>query len=312
MIVLMIERIHIVDSHTAGEPTRVVVGGGPPLGAGTMRERLDIFRRDFDRYRSAIVNEPRGSDAIVGALLCEPCDPSCSTGAIFFNNDGYLNMCGHGAIGLAVTLAHLGRNAPGIHRIETPAGIVEAELHHGGEVTLHNVPSYRSAAGLSLEVPHFGKVTGDIAWGGNWFFLTHDYPDPLRLAHLEPLTEYAWAIRQELTRRGHPEIDHIELCGPPVTEGAHGKNFVLCPGRSYDRSPCGTGTSARLACLYADGQIREGEIWRQESLIGSTFDGWVTVHDGVIYPHIRGSAFVTAEADLILDELDPLRWGISR
>jgi 4-hydroxyproline epimerase len=200
-------------------------------------------------------------------------------------------------------LAHLGRIAPGTHRIETSAGIVEAELHQGGEVTLHNVPSYRTAAGVSLEVPGFDKVTGDIAWGGNWFFLTHDCPYELRLSNIELLTEYTWAIRQQLIRMGHPEVDHVEVC-------ADSKNFVLCPGRSYDRSPCGTGTSARLACLYADGKLREGEVWRQESVIGTTFDGWVTVHDGAIYPHIRGSAFVTAEADLILDELDPLQWGI--
>lgn len=306
----MSQRIHIVDSHTAGEPTRVVVGGGPPLGYGTMRERLDIFRRDFDRYRSAIVNEPRGSDAVVGALLCAPSDPSCSAGVIFFNNVGYLNMCGHGTIGLAVTLAHLGRIAPGVHLIETPVGVVEAELHENGEVTLNNVPSYRSAAGISLDVSGFGKVTGDIAWGGNWFFLTYDCPYQLRVANLEPLTEYTWAIRQELARHGHVEIDHIEVCGSATVEGADSKNFVLCPGKSYDRSPCGTGTSARLACLYADGKIREGQVWRQESLIGSTFDGWVTIRDGAIHPHIRGSAFVNAEADLILNERDPLQWGI--
>ncbi len=306
----MSQRIHIVDSHTAGEPTRVVVNGGPSLGCGTMRDRREIFRRDFDCYRSAIVNEPRGSDAVVGALVCEPSDPSCSAGVIFFNNAGYLNMCGHGTIGLAVTLAHLGRIVPGLHRIETPVGIVEAELHENGEVTLNNVPSYRSAAGMSLEVPGFGKVTGDIAWGGNWFFLTYDCPYELRVNNIEVLTGYTWAIRQELTRNRYPEIDHIEVYGPATIEGARSKNFVLCPGRSYDRSPCGTGTSAKLACLYADGKIRECEVWRQESLIGTTFDGWVTIHNGIVHPHIRGSAFVNAEADLILDERDPLQWGI--
>jgi 4-hydroxyproline epimerase len=310
MIILMSQRIHIVDSHTAGEPTRVVVDGGPPLGRGTIRERVEIFRRDFDCYRSAVVNEPRGSDAVVGALLCEPSDPSCCAGVIYFNNSGYLNMCGHGTMGLAVTLEHLGRIAPGIHRIETPVGIVEAELHGNGEVTVNNVPSYRCAAGISLEVSGFGRVTGDIAWGGNWFFLTYDCPYELRVSNLEPLTAYAWAIRQELTRKDHSEIDHIEVYGPATIEGARTKNFVLCPGGSYDRSPCGTGTSAKLACLYAEGKIREGEVWRQESLIGSTFDGWVTVHDGSIHPHIRGAAFVNAEADLILNERDPLRWGI--
>jgi 4-hydroxyproline epimerase len=255
MIVLMTGRIHIVDSHTAGEPTRVVVSGGPPLGNGTMRERREIFRRDFDRYRSAIVNEPRGSDALVGALLCDPSDPSCSAGVIFFNNAGYLNMCGHGTIGVAVTLAHLGRIAPGTHRIETSAGIVEAELHQGGEVTLHNVPSYRTAAGVSLEVPGFDKVTGDIAWGGNWFFLTHDCPYELRLSNIELLTEYTWAIRQQLIRMGHPEVDHVEVC-------ADSKNFVLCPGRSYDRSPCGTGLPLRRWKASRGRSVASGERYR--------------------------------------------------
>jgi len=303
MIVLMSRRIRIIDSHTAGEPTRVVTGGGPTLGSGSMRERLEIFRRDFDRYRSAIVNEPRGSDALVGALLCEPVDPACSAGVVFFNNAGYLNMCGHGTIGLAVTLAYMGRITPGSHRIETPVGVVEAELHDDGKVTVHNVPGYRSEADVCVELPRFGSIRGDIAWGGNWFFLTENCPVEVTLNNLEALTDFSGQIRQELARTGHPEIDHIEV-------SSAARNFVLCPGKSYDRSPCGTGTSAKLACLYADGKLREGEVWRQESVIGSVFEGWVTIRDGVIYPHIRGAAFVNAEAELILDENDPFQWGI--
>lgn len=313
-------RIHIIDSHTEGEPTRVVVDGGPPLGSAPLSERLQWFRDRYDHFRSAIVNEPRGSDAVVGALLCEPSDPTCSAGVIFFNNVGYLGMCGHGTIGLAVTLAYLGKIGPGIHRIETPVGVVEAQLHNAEKVTVNNVPSYRSATNIAVEVEGFGRVTGDVAWGGNWFFLTYDCPFELSLSNLEALTDYTWRIRQALAAAGITgdgitgdkggEIDHIEVYGPPTIPGAHSKNFVLCPGKSYDRSPCGTGTSAKLACLYASGKLREGEVWRQESLIGSVFEGSVSVRDGLVYPHITGSAFVNSEAYLVLDDRDPFRWGI--
>lgn len=306
----MTSRIHVIDSHTGGEPTRVVVSGGPSLGHGSMRDRLNVFQREYDHFRSAVVNEPRGSDALVGALLCEPVDRSCAAGVIFFNNVGFLNMCGHGTIGLVVTLAYMGQIQPGNHRFETPAGVVEAELSPGGEVTVNNLPCYRTVAGLEVDVPGFGIVVGDVAWGGNWFFLTYDCPVEIRLGNLEALTSYAWAIRRAVNAAGHPEIDHIEIYGPPLAAGAHGKNFVLCPGKAYDRSPCGTGTSAKLACLYADGKLRAGEVWRQESIIGSTFDGWVTISEGEIHPHIRGSAFVSGEADLILNAQDPFQWGI--
>ncbi len=307
--------IHVIDSHTGGEPTRVVVEGGPPLRRAALPEQLEEFKRDYDRWRSAIVNEPRGSDAIVGALLCEPEDATCSAGVIFFNNVGYLGMCGHGTIGLAVTLEYLGKIKPGPHRIETPVGIVEAVLHGNNEVTVRNVPSYRSAAGVCVDVAGFGKVTGDVAWGGNWFFLTYDLPFDLSITNLERLSDYAWRIRRALTDNGitgvdGKEIDHIEIYGPSTVPGAHSKNFVLCPGRSYDRSPCGTGTSAKLACLQAAGKLREGEIWRQESLIGSMFEGSFTVRDGLVYPEIKGSAFVNADSKLILSELDPFEWGI--
>ncbi len=308
-------QMHVIDSHTGGEPTRLVIDGGPPLGDGSLAGRREIFRREYDHYRSAIVNEPRGSDAMVGALLCEPIDPTCSAGVIFFNNVGYLGMCGHGTIGLVATLAYLGRMKPGAHRIETPVGIVEALLHENGEVTVSNVASYRSAANVTIEVKGFGKVTGDVAWGGNWFFLTYDLPFQLSLENLDALTDYAWRIRQTLTANGITgddggEIDHIEVYGPPTISGADSKNFVLCPGKSYDRSPCGTGTSAKLACLYADGKLHEGQIWHQESFIGSIFEGSITAGNGVVYPHIKGSAFVNSEAHLVMNERDPFQWGI--
>ena len=307
---MSLERIHVIDSHTGGEPTRVVISGGPPLGNSSMAARLEVFRSRYDQFRSAVVNEPRGSDAVVGALLCEPTDAACAAGVIFFNNVGYLNMCGHGTIGVAVTLAHLGRITSGTHGIETPVGVVSIELHESGEVTVGNVASYRSAKDVAVDVDGIGRVTGDIAWGGNWFFLTEDKPCALELGNLEELTDYTWRIRRALTAANHGEIDHIELCSEPVDPTANSRNFVLCPGGSYDRSPCGTGTSAKMACVYADGKLREGEIWRQESVIGSVFEGSVAVRDGKIYPSIKGSAYVNADSQLILQSRDPFCWGI--
>jgi len=309
------QRVRVIDSHTGGEPTRVVVSGGPELGVGRLTERLERFRSRHDCFRSAVVNEPRGSDVMVGALLCEPVDRACAAGVIFFNNVGYLGMCGHGTIGLIATLAYLGRIESGEHRIETPVGTVSAVLHESGEVTVNNVASYRIAADVAVDVPAYGQVKGDIAWGGNWFYLVREHRLELNHNNIEALTNLTWAIRQALrengiTGAGDQEIDHIELFGPPQIAEADSRNFVLCPGKAYDRSPCGTGTSAKLACLYADGKIREGQIWRQESVIGSVFEGTVKVRDGKVYPSIKGSAFVTAEAELVLDPRDPLCTGI--
>jgi 4-hydroxyproline epimerase len=311
----MTQRIRIVDSHTGGEPTRVIVEGGPDLGAVSIGERLERFRRDFDHIRSAVVNEPRGNDAIVGALLCEPSDPTCDAGVIFFNNVGYLNMCGHGTIGLVVTLAHMGRVGQGTCRLQTVCGVVEARLLDANRVTIRNVPSYRSAAGVTVEAPGIGAVTGDVAWGGNWFFLAANHGQALTLDRLDELTEFAWRIRQGIEQQGITGanggvIDHIELFGPPTAPGAHSKSFVLCPGKAYDRSPCGTGTSAKLACLYADGKLWPGDVWRQESIVGSVFEGTVSVVDGQVIPEITGSAYVNAAAELILDERDPFCYGI--
>ncbi len=308
-------RVRVIDSHTGGEPTRVVISGGPDLGRGPLAERLQRFRSEHDNFRSAVVNEPRGSDVMVGALLCEPSDPSCAAGVIFFNNVGYLGMCGHGTIGLVATLRYMQRIEPGTLRIETPVGIVSAVLHESGEVTVNNVASYRLAANVEVDVGGYGKIRGDIAWGGNWFFLVRDHGMDLSLANIEELTNFTWAIRQALgkhgiTGAGKQEIDHIELFGPPSSSAADSKNFVLCPGKAYDRSPCGTGTSAKLACLYADGKIREGQVWRQESIVGSVFEGSIVVREGQVYPSIRGSAFINGEGELVLDPRDPFCMGI--
>ncbi len=311
-----VERIHIVDSHTGGEPTRIIVSGGPDLGRGSVAEQLERFRLDHDYLRSALANEPRGSEVVVGGILCKPSDPSSAAGVIFFNNVGYLGMCVHGTIGLVTTLAYLGKISYGDHRIETPVGTVTATFHETGEVTVVNVASTRTTAKVTVQVPGYGAVTGDVAWGGNWFFLVDNTPVELNTANIEKLTEFAWAIRQALANSGikgtdGKEIDHVELFRPSRKPGIQSQNFVLCPGKAYDRSPCGTGTSAKLACLYADGKLKPGEVWRQESIVGSVFEGQVRLAaDGQILPIIKGSAFITSEADVILDPRDPFRNGI--
>ena len=306
-------RIEVVDSHTGGEPTRVIVSGGPDLGTGPLAERRERFRRDFDRFRSAVVNEPRGSDVLVGALLVPPEDPACAAGVIFFNNVGYIGMCGHGTIGVVATLAHLGRMGAGTHRIDTPVGIVTAQLSPDGEVAVTNVPSWRKAKAVTIDVPGIGAVTGDVAWGGNWFFLVADHGQELALSNTEALTDYCWRVRTALNAQGHPDVDHVELFGPAGAPTANARNFVLCPGKAYDRSPCGTGTSAKLACLAADGKVKEGDAWVQESILGSVFTGrfrWLDRAASKIEPVIVGRAFVNAEATLLLDDRDPFAHGI--
>jgi 4-hydroxyproline epimerase len=271
------------------------------------------FRDEFDTWRSAVVNEPRGSDTIVGALLCEPHRADCSIGVIFFNNVGFLGMCGHGTIGLVASLAHGGRLAPGVLKIDTPVGAVDAQLHADGRIDVGNVASYRKARDVALEVPGVGVVRGDVAWGGNWFFLVEAQGRRLALDNVEPLTDFTWRVRQALNAQGFPEVDHVELSGPSPNAGADCRNFVLCPGKAYDRSPCGTGTSAKLACLAADGTLAEGEEWIQESVIGSSFSArfrWLDRSTGKIAPTISGRAHVTAESTLLLDAADPFCWGI--
>jgi 4-hydroxyproline epimerase len=308
------KRIHVIDSHTGGEPTRLVIEGFPDLGQGTMLERRQLLAERFDAWRAAVVLEPRGSDVLVGALLCEPLDPSASCGVIFFNNSGYLGMCGHGTIGLVASLAYLGRIQPGIHRIETPVGTVEATLHADGSVSVRNVPAYRYRQAVTLQVPGLGSVSGDIAWGGNWFFLIAEHGQRIAGDNIEALTDYCWAVRQALTAQAvhgedGEEIDHIELFASDAE--ADSRNFVLCPGKAYDRSPCGTGTSAKLACLAADGKLAPGALWRQASVIGSQFEcSYEWQNEGRVIPTIRGRAHISVDATLLLEDNDPFAWGI--
>jgi 4-hydroxyproline epimerase len=313
----------VIDSHTGGEPTRCVVSGGPDLGGGTLAERRERFALQHDAWRRALVCEPRGSDVVVGALLCEPLDPANACGVIFFNNVGYLGMCGHGTIGLIATLAHLGRIRPGEHRIETPVGTVTATLHADGSASVANVPSYRHAKRVAVEVAGHGVVHGDVAWGGNWFFLCNDHGQTLEASAVAELTALASRVRQALQRHAvtgsdGAEIDHVELVGPAADAVNQARNFVLCPGGAYDRSPCGTGTSAKLACLAADDKLAPGVVWRQESVIGSVFSASYTrpaaplpgVPVDAVLPLIHSRAHVTLDATLVFDPADPFAWGL--
>lgn len=315
--------VHIIDSHTGGEPTRLVISGSPDLGAGTLAERLRRFESEHDTLRSGIIDEPRGSDIVVGALLCPPEDPTSIAGVLFFNNAGYLGMCGHATIGLIVSLAHLGRIKTGTHQLDTPVGKVLATLNPDGSVSVRNVPSYRYRSAVEVYVPCYGTYQGDIAWGGNWFFLLADHEHALEYSNIPTLMHFTEQLKGALADQGiHGEqnavIDHIELFAPSTTPGMDSRNFVLCPGGAYDRSPCGTGTSAKMACLAADGQLAPGAIWHQESIVGSSFTatyeltGSQDTHNTHIIPTITGRAHICAESTLIFQDDDPFAWGTSR
>jgi 4-hydroxyproline epimerase len=358
------ERLEVVDSHTEGEPTRVIVGGWGEVAGATMAERRDELRRHHDALRRAVVCEPRGHEAVVGALLTPPVEPGSSAGVIFFDNAGYLGMCGHGTIGVVRTLDFLGRlgrsdaeapaatapaapttprtmGAPAARsgvrtvRLDTPVGTVTAEIpaagagwqeeeavrdgwdRDEGAVTVTNVPARCQAVDVAVEVPWLGRVTGDVAYGGNWFFLTGIGQLgglPLTRDEVGALTAATLRIRLALaaagiTGDGGAEIDHVEVFGPPSGPWANSRNFVLCPGGAYDRSPCGTGTSAKLATLYARGELALGQRWRQESITGGLFSAWLTRDGDDLVPHIRGRAFVTGRTTLLFDPRDPFRGG---
>lgn len=308
--------MRFIDSHTEGEPTRVIVDGGPDLGSGTMQERIELLAREHDDVRKTVILEPRGSDALVGALLVEPTRSDCVTGLLFFNNTGYLGMCGHGTIGVAVTLAHLGRIGPGVSKFETPVGVVSVDLVDANTVTVRNVASYRYRKDVTVDVPGQGSVTGDIAWGGNWFFLAKDTPYAIRLENERALTGAALKIQralrdQGITGRDGGEIDHIEFFAEAQSADGDSRNFVLCPGGAYDRSPCGTGTSAKIACLAESGVLAPDTDWIQESVIGSRFIARYSLNEqDEIIPSITGRAFICAEGTLVQQPGDPFAQGI--
>jgi 4-hydroxyproline epimerase len=309
--------IQVVDSHTGGEPTRVIVAGMPSLKGETVAEKLNDFRKNHDEIRRGVVCEPRGSDVVVGALLTESMEMDCVAGVIFFNNVGFLGMCGHGTIGVVETLRDIGKIQIGKAKIETPVGVIEIELFENGDVSLRNVPAFRFRDSVPVNVPGVGVFVGDIAWGGNWFYLVTSAPPTLPKLNIEntaELVRIASLLKDSLYDFGvfgaqNAVIDHVEFFGES-SHGANSKNFVLCPGKVYDRSPCGTGTSAKLACLYASKKLQPGEKWIQESITGSTFEGWIEVADDEITPNIRGRAYLTSKSTLLFHRDDPFCWGI--
>jgi len=316
-----VRAVDVVDTHTAGEPTRVVVGGWPQPHGATLAERRNALLREQDALRRAVVSEPRGHAAVVGALLTPAVEPGSQVGVIFFDNAGGLGMCGHGLIGVVRALEFLGRLAPGSTQVDTPVGTVAAELHDDGTVTISNRPARVQALDVSLDVPGLGRVTGDVAWGGNWFFLALLEAlglgdDVLELRHAALLTDATARVRHALAAAGvtgtdGAEIDHVEVFGRPRRTDADSRNFVLCPGLTYDRSPCGTGTSAKIAVLRARGALAVGQAWRQESITGSLFTAWLEPRGEVLVPRVRGGAFVTARATLLFDPRDPFRAGLA-
>jgi 4-hydroxyproline epimerase len=327
-------RISFLDSHTGGEPTRLITSLPFDLGTGSVADKLSTLKVHHDGLRRTVLLEPRGSDVLVGAYLVPPADPTCQFGVIFFNNVGYLGMCGHGTIGLIASLAYLGKVQPGVIRVETPVGVVEATLHdspllsgegpgvrseYPNKVSVQNIPAYRHLHHIPIEID--GKtIHGDVAWGGNWFFLVHDHGLDVDMSNLEALTDFSWRVREQLTTKGitgtnGAEVDHIELFAPASTAFstepvADSKSFVLCPGKAYDRSPCGTGTSAKLACLYGDGKLKVGQTWRQQSVVGSIFEGSIQLDGDRIIPTITGEAWVMSEGTILVDERDPFGKGI--
>jgi len=311
------QALHIIDSHTEGEPTRIIVSGGPELGGGTVAEQAAVFAREHDWLRRALCMEPRGHEAMVGGMLCQPREPDCACGVFFFNNASNIPMCVHGTIGLVATLLHLGKITQGRHRIETPAGVIEVNLGGDGRVEVINVPSRVLRAGVPLDVPGWGTVAGDIAWGGNGFFLIDAQGPTVEFTNLGELTRFGMAVKSALTDAGLDfvdgiKIDHVELFGPPGDPSrADSRNFVLCPGNAYDRSPCGTGVSAKLACLHAAGKLGMDKPWRQAGILDTVFEGRIiAATDQGILPCVSGRAWILSEATHHFDPTDPFRNGI--
>lgn len=312
----LIHNVRAIDSHTEGEPTRVVVAGGPALAELDANECRHALATRCDAFRTAICCEPRGSDHLVGALLIPPRDPQSLAGVVFFDNGGYLGMCGHGTIGVAETLRYLGRAQPGLHKIETPVGPVYFVLHNDGQVTVRNVPSYRFAQDVEVETRSGQRFCGDIAWGGNWFYIARHTAPRIELQDVGELTRTTTEIRHALrdaniTGEAGAEITHVELTVPPMSDEEDARNFVLCPGLQYDRSPCGTGTSAKVACLAADGALAPGKPWRQAGILGTRFVATYQPRgDGRIDVEITGRAWITGDVSLRIDPADPLTEGI--
>ncbi|MEM7245526.1 MAG: proline racemase family protein [Acidobacteriota bacterium] len=309
------DRLEVVDSHTEGEPTRVVIDGWPELASTTMKDRRREMAESHGELMRGVVAEPRGHEAVVAALLTEPVSEGAAAGVVFFNNVGPLWMCGHGLIGVVETLAWLGRLPEGEVVIDTAVGPVGARRLDDGSVRFENVPARAERLDLELEVDGVGRLRGDLAWGGNWFFLTTVPGLELVPSELPRLLEVSAAIRRALDDLrplgDEGVVDHVELVSASPDSEVNARNFVLCPGGEWDRSPCGTGTSAKLAVLHARGELALGESWVQESLVGGRFVGRLDEDaDGRLIPTLQGRAHVVARSTLCFSPEDPFRHGL--
>jgi 4-hydroxyproline epimerase len=321
-----------IDGHTCGNPVRLVAGGGPLLHGASMMERRAHFLAEYDWIRTGLMFEPRGHDVMSGSILYPPTRDDCDIAILFIETSGCLPMCGHGTIGtvtMAIENGLVKPRTPGVLRLDTPAGLVIAEYRQEGEyveeVRITNVPSFLYAEGLRVECPDLGEITVDVAYGGNFYAIVEPQANYRDMADYSAGQLIAWSpvVRQRLNEKysfEHPEnpginrLSHILWTGKPVHPEADARNAVFYGDKAIDRSPCGTGTSARMAQLHAKGRLKEGESFVHESIIGSLFKGRVEKETSVankpaIIPSIGGWARQTGLNTIFIDDRDPFAHG---
>jgi len=327
--------IHAIDSHTMGEPTRVVVGGVPNIPGKTLPEKKAYLEKNMDYLRKAIMHEPRGHNDMFGSILVQPVSDEADIGIIFMDGGGYLNMCGHGTIGASTIAVETGM-VPKVEpytelTLEAPAGLVKvrATVENGKvkEITFRNVPAFLYKQDVKINVPEIGEITLDISFGGSFFAIVDAKQLGVKIVpeNATKLKDIGLKIRDIVNKEieiQHPTLEHIktvdlvEIYDEPTNPEATLKNVVIFGEGQVDRSPCGTGTSAKLATLYAKGKIKEGELFVYESIIGTMFKGRVVGTTKVgdfdaVIPEITGSAYITGFNTFVIDEDDPMKYGFS-
>lgn len=321
-----------IDGHTCGNPVRLVSGGGPLLQGATMMERRAHFLAEYDWIRTGLMFEPRGHDVMSGSILYPPTRDDCDVAILFIETSGCLPMCGHGTIGtvtMAIENGLVKPKTPGVLRLDTPAGLVVAEYRQEGEyveeVRITNVPSFLYAEGLTVDCPQLGEITVDVAYGGNFYAIVEPQKNFRDIADHSAGDLIAWSpvVRQRLNEKYsfvHPDnpginrLSHMLWTGAPRDPQAHARNAVFYGDKAIDRSPCGTGTSARMAQLHAKGRLKAGDDFVHESIIGSLFKGRVEREVEVagrtgIVPSIGGWARMTGLNTIFLDDRDPFVKG---
>lgn len=321
-----------IDAHTCGNPVRVVAKGGPDLVGDTMIEKRRYFLDNYDWIRTGLMFEPRGHDVMSGSILYEPTRDDCDVAILFIETSGCLPMCGHGTIGTVTVAIERGLvtpREPGVLRLDTPAGLVVAQYEQNGDhvdsVRLTNVPAFLHGTDYEVDVPELGTLKMDVAYGGNFYAIIEaqenfrDMSDlsPGDIQRLSPLVRTLMNEKYEFVHPEHPEItglSHVLWTGAPIHAEAHARNAVFYGDKAIDRSPCGTGTSARMAHWAARGDLGKGDVFVHESIIGSLFKGRVedvlTVGDKpAIVPSIEGWARITGDNTIYIDDRDPFAYG---